>query len=101
MKANGDSIRATTASPLPKLDWGRCTQGTTVDGKTRLYLHVFDWPTDGQLMVPLKSASNPQASLLVTGDKLECDAGPDNLKIKLPPHPLDQTATVIQLDVDE
>ena len=101
MKVNGDSIRATTASPLPKLDWGRCTTGATVDGKKRLYLHVFKWPSNGSLSVPLKAANNPQASLLATGEKLECDAGADSLTIKLSSYALDKVATVIQLDLDQ
>ena len=44
MKINGESIYGTTASPLGKVPWGRCT---AKPGK--LYLHVFDWPKDGKL----------------------------------------------------
>ena len=40
---NGESIYGTTGSPLGRLEWGRCT---TKKGK--LYLHVFNWPSDGQ-----------------------------------------------------
>ena len=46
MKVNSESIYGTTASPLGKVPWGRCT---TKPGK--LYLHVFDWPTNGKLEV--------------------------------------------------
>lgn len=55
-KINGESIRGTRASPFPAghLVWGRCT--TKRDqfslGSSRLFLHVFDWPEDGQLLVP-------------------------------------------------
>ena len=56
MKVNGDAIYGTTASPFKRLPWGRCTKRLTPDGAT-LYLHVFDWPQGGQLLVPgLKSA---------------------------------------------
>ncbi len=49
MKVNGDAIYGTTASPFKKLPFnGRCTRKP---GK--LYLHVFDWPTDGKLLVPM------------------------------------------------
>jgi alpha-L-fucosidase len=51
MKINGESIYETQASPFKKLSWGRCTQ-KNINGGTRLYLHVFDWPVDGKLMVP-------------------------------------------------
>ncbi len=56
MKVNREAIYDTEASPFPKLDWGRCTR--KVSGKeTTLYLHVFNWPVDGKLIVPgLKNA---------------------------------------------
>lgn len=51
MKENGESIYGTEASPFQKLEWGRCTQ--KVQGReTILYLHVFDLPEDGKLIVP-------------------------------------------------
>jgi alpha-L-fucosidase len=52
MKVNGEAIYGTTASPLPiTFDWGRCTE-KTVSGNTTLYLHVWNWPTNGKLVVP-------------------------------------------------
>jgi len=51
MKENGETIYGTTASPFRSLPWGRCTQ-KKIDGGSRLYLHVFDWPDDGKLVVP-------------------------------------------------
>ena len=46
MSANGDSIYGTQRTPLAPEAWGE----TTLKGKT-LYLHVFDWPRDGKLVV--------------------------------------------------
>lgn len=51
MKVYGEAIYGTKASPFKKLAWGRCTQ-KEIKGGTRLYLHVFDWPTNGKLLVP-------------------------------------------------
>ncbi len=45
-KVNGESIRGTTRMPLPVQTWGESTR----KGNT-LYLHVFDWPTNGRLVV--------------------------------------------------
>ena len=45
-KVNGESIRGTTRTPLPVQAWGESTR----KGNT-LYLHVFDWPSDGKLVV--------------------------------------------------
>ena len=50
MKVNGEAIYGTTASPTPRPEWGRITK-KAADGKTTLYLHVFDWPADGKLPV--------------------------------------------------
>ncbi|MCP4710336.1 MAG: hypothetical protein GY869_17070, partial [Planctomycetes bacterium] len=47
MDKNADSIYGTTASLFSELDWGR----STTKGN-KIYLHVFDWPTDGKLVVP-------------------------------------------------
>ncbi len=48
LKVNGEAIYGTSASPFKSLAWGRCT---TKAGK--LYLHVFDWPADGRLTIPM------------------------------------------------
>jgi alpha-L-fucosidase len=47
MSVNHESIYGTKASPFKSLSWGRCTQ-KPITGGTRLYLHVFDWPTDAR-----------------------------------------------------
>ncbi|HEV2693320.1 MAG TPA: alpha-L-fucosidase [Verrucomicrobiae bacterium] len=45
-RVNGQSIRGTTRTPLPLQTWGESTR----KGNT-LYLHVFNWPTNGELIV--------------------------------------------------
>jgi len=47
MDINAESVYGTAASPIGEVPWGRCT---AKPGK--LYLHVFDWPTNGRLAVP-------------------------------------------------
>jgi len=51
MKVNSEAIYATQASPFKNLPWGRCTR-KAAGGETTLYLHVFQWPADGKLLVP-------------------------------------------------
>ena len=51
LEENGEAIYGTQASPFEKLKWGRCTQ-REIGNKTILYLHVFDWPEDGNLIIP-------------------------------------------------
>jgi len=52
MRVAGESIHGTSASPFPSLPWGRCTQRRLDGNTTRLYLHVWDRPGDGVLVVP-------------------------------------------------
>ncbi len=98
MKANGESIYATKASPFAKTPWGRCTQ-KSLDGKTRLYLHVFDWPAGGKLIVP--AAGNPAgARLLAGGARLDAAAEDGAVTITLPQEAPSKIATVVVLDVE-
>jgi alpha-L-fucosidase len=46
LQKNGESIYGTQASPLPLQNWGV----STVKGN-KLYLHVFNWPDNGNLYV--------------------------------------------------
>jgi len=59
MAVNGESIYGTTASPIGKPEWGRCTAKGN-----KLYLHVFNWPGDGKLVVPLAGTEVSRAYLL-------------------------------------
>ena len=52
MKINNMSIYGTKASPCRTPAWGRITT-LVEDGNTTLYLHVFDWPKDGLLFLPI------------------------------------------------
>jgi len=47
LNINGESIYGTTASQFENLKWGRSTTKPQ-----KLYFHVFDWPSDGKLLVP-------------------------------------------------
>jgi len=70
MATNGDSIYGTSGSPFTaEPSWGKFTRKS---GK--LFAHVFSWPTNGTLQIPLISntinrvylMSNPTASLNYT-----------------------------------
>ncbi|MCL4193713.1 MAG: alpha-L-fucosidase [Thermoguttaceae bacterium] len=97
MRVNGESIYGTEASPLADLGWGRATRKKLADGSERLYLHVFDWPADGKLVVPV-GAEKPRASLLADGTKLAATAAHDTVTIAVPALAPDKTATVVVLD---
>lgn len=99
MRVNGESIYATSASPFQKLDWGRCTRKALPGGKTRLYLHVFDWPKDGKLVVPVNGGKLAVARLLATGKTLPVTSAAGATTINTGSAAPDRIASVIALDI--
>ena len=97
MKANGESIYGTKASPLKALAWGRCTMKEQ-NGNTILYLSVFDWPKDGQLLVPSNN-DVVSAKLLATGKSLSTQKVSEGIQIKLPADAPNPIASVIKLEI--
>ena len=79
MKVNGEAIYGTSASPFPYLAWGRCTSRP---GK--LYLHVFNWPADGQLDVPAKLDVKNAYLLAAADESLVATVDGLHTTIKLP-----------------
>ena len=96
MNVNSVGIYGTSASPFKKLAWGRCT--AKINGKnTTLYLHVWDWPTDGKLVVPGLQNHVKSATLLATGEKLKTSATDDGLVIEVPANAPDVISSTIVL----
>jgi len=98
LKVNGESIYCTQASPFSSLAWGRATSKTLANGSRRLYLHVFDWPKDGKLVVPIRT-DNPRAFLLAGATKLAAASAGGTVTITVPAEASDKIATVIVLDL--
>jgi alpha-L-fucosidase len=73
LKVNGEAIYGTQASPFPFLSWGRATR----KGQT-LYLHVFDWPKDGKLVVPFGNKITKAVLLADAKTNLKVTAGKEN-----------------------
>jgi len=98
MKVNGEAIYGTTASPYAGLKWGRATRKP---GK--LYLHVFDWPADGKLILPGPKPNIRRAHLLADDDRapLEMSTTEDGTTtIEVPREAPDPVASVIVLELD-
>jgi alpha-L-fucosidase len=101
MKTNGESIYATQANPLPSTPWGRCTRKSLANEQTRLYLHVFNWPADGKLVI--SGLPNPPVKAFLLSDAQRQALGTTTrdatLTIQLPTSMPDKIATVVVLDV--
>lgn len=100
MKANGESIYATQASPFKRLAWGRCTTKACDDGAV-LYLHVFDWPADGRLLVPGLTSEVECAYVLTDTNKkaLPIKASDVGVVVTVPAEGPDPVCTVVVLKV--
>jgi alpha-L-fucosidase len=99
MDVNSEAIYGTQANPLGMLPWGRCTY-KEVNGKTNLYLSVFDWPKDGILTIPRLKNKVVSAKLMATGASLKTSSVSNNVNISLPATAPDAIASVIKLEVE-
>jgi alpha-L-fucosidase len=95
VSANAESIYGTTAGPFRRLSWGCATRKGN-----KLYLHVFDWPKDGKLRVPL--ANRPLSARLLTDptSPLKTSAEGNRIVIDVPAAPVDPTNTVVILEIE-
>jgi alpha-L-fucosidase len=100
MDTNGESIYGTQASPFNVFPWGRCTKKTE-KGKTILYFTVFDWPENGELVIPEMKSKVRSAKLLATNKKVKTTLSSEGLALKLPGKAPDQIASVIRLELNE
>jgi len=95
LKINGGAIYGTQASPFPFLSWGRATR----KGQT-IYLHVFDWPKDGKLIVPLGNKITGAHLLADAKTALKIKAGKTSSVIQLPNYAPDKVASVVAIQIE-
>lgn len=98
MNANSEAIYGSKANPLEEMPWGRITKKENKKG-TVLYLSVFEWPTDGQLMLPGLGLKVKSATMLANGTKLQFEKLNNDLTIKVPQLMPDKKATVIKIQL--
>jgi alpha-L-fucosidase len=93
LQANGESIYGCDRSPLPVQPWGASTRKGN-----RLYLHVFEWPADGKLVVG-GLRSNPSALRLLAGGEIGFRRlNGDDVELTLPATPPDAADGVLVLE---
>lgn len=101
MRINGEAIYGTTSSPFPKpLPWGRCTAKMSQE-ITTLYLHVFDWPVDGEILLP--GLGNPAKSAWLLADTqkrlLPTESAGNGLVITVPKARPEAISTTLVLQI--
>jgi alpha-L-fucosidase len=97
MKINHEAIYATKASPVAPFDWGRCTSVKSKNNTT-LYFSVFNWPSDGKLLVPGLKNKIVSAKLL-GGGNLKAQLVNDGMQLNVPAKAIDPIASVIKVVV--
>lgn len=99
MKVNSEAIYATEASPFPRrLPWGRITQKAAENGGTTLYLHVWDWPADGKILLPTLQELPLRGSVLADGAEVSAENSADGVVVMLPGEARDPDVSVVRLD---
>jgi alpha-L-fucosidase len=101
MSVNAEAIHGTDASPFPRrLPWGRTTRKTGTDGGITLYLHVWDWPADGKLLLPTLQNKPASAKLLASAAPVTAQTSPEGLIVQLPNAATDPEISVVALRFD-
>jgi alpha-L-fucosidase len=99
MKINGEAIYATSASPFSKrMSWGRATQKTAPNGKQTLYLHIWEWPSDGHLLLTGIDQLPLGGKLLADKTPVTFSKTPEGITIHLPGAARDPDVTVASLE---
>jgi len=75
LRVNGESIYGSGAFDLAKdqHDWGNITYRTLEDGRSRLYLHIHNWPLDKELALTGIVDEPVKAYLLADPERKELD----------------------------
>jgi len=99
MAVNSESIYATEAGPFPRrLPWGRVTQKRADDGSASLYLHIWEWPADGRLVLPTLAQAPIGGRVLAGGAAVATELTAEGLAVTLPGAATDADVSVVRLD---
>lgn len=99
MDVNGEAIYATEAGPFPRpLQWGRVTQKAAANGGVTLFLHVWEWPADGKLLLPTLKELPTAGKLLKSGSAVSATGSTEGVVIQLPEAATDADVSVLRLD---
>jgi len=98
MKVNGEAIYGTTASPCRRPAWGRVTTKQDASGAT-LYLHVFNWPEDGELHLPLGNETESCALLADAARTFKASSGDRGVTVQLTGAAPDPICSVVKLRI--
>jgi alpha-L-fucosidase len=100
MKVNGESIYGTQSANIAQPSWGRITRKKGNNGSESLYLHVFEWPNNRHLMIPIYANKGITVNTLVGNQSLPFQIKDNQLIIDVPSKALDSWVSVIRITVE-
>jgi len=98
MKVNGESIYGTRRASFPQPAWGRVTEKIQSNGTKSLYLQIFDWPSNGKIVLPLNITSVDVIHLLTGNQPLSYQLSDNLLTITIPAIAPDKLVSVIRVN---
>ena len=100
---NGEAIHGTKPSPIAAPSWGRVTRKEIDDGITRLYLHVFDWPSDSKLKIDSITGKTVDAFLLSDKQRrsLNFTILDTQITLNVPKRAPDSIVSVVVIDIKD
>jgi len=99
LKVNGEAIYATRGGPFSTpLAWGRTTQKARADGGTTVYVHVWEWPGNGQILLPGIQLAARAGRMLAGGAAVATKVTADGLVVTLPGAAPDPDVSVVALE---
>ena len=97
MATNGEAIYGTTASPFEQPAWGRYTKKSG-----RLFAHIYQWPEDGLIHIPIGESAVQRAYLLADSNRkpLEIRSESGHISIQLPQGAPDANVSVVLIECE-
>ena len=99
LKTNGEAIYATRGGIYTQTPaWGRTTQKVRPDGGTTLYVHVWQWPADGKVLLTGVKQAARSGRLLAGGAEVTSTVTPQGLVLTVPGAAPDADVSVAALE---
>ncbi len=97
MDVHGEAIHGTVGSPFQELEWGRATQKFHEDSST-IYLHVFDWPANGTLLIP-GLAGEVMSAVILGGEEVPFSVSEGEVTVMVPSDLPNEHISVVAVEV--
>ncbi len=102
LRTNGDAIYGTEAGPYAKSpQWGRVTQRFKPEGGSTVYVHVWDWPANGKIVLPGVQVAARSGRMLANDAAVSSATSPEGLVLTLPGAAPDPDVSVAALEFSE